>query len=217
MIDLKRYQSVFFDCDGVILDSNQAKTNAFREVLMNYPKENVDKFIKYHQRNMGISRYGKFREFFSNINPDKDDEALIKKSIKDFSLITRMKLQECKIIPGVIDTLDHLMKKNVECYVVTGGDQEEVRYVFKQRKLDIYFRGIYGSPEDKFSNLKKIISSNEIKDPVFFGDSKVDLEVAKKYNLDFIYIYGASEWTNGRRYCHKNGYRQIKNFKSVSF
>jgi len=217
MIDLKRYQSVFFDCDGVILDSNQAKTNAFREVLMNYPKENVDKFIKYHQRNMGISRYGKFREFFSNINPDKDDEALIKKSIKDFSLITRMKLQECKIIPGVIDTLDHLMKKNVECYVVTGGDQEEVRYVFQQRKLDIYFRGIYGSPEDKFSNLKKIISSNEIKDPVFFGDSKVDLEVAKKYNLDFIYIYGASEWTNGRRYCHKNGYRQIKNFKSVSF
>jgi phosphoglycolate phosphatase-like HAD superfamily hydrolase len=105
----------------------------------------------------------------------------------------------------------------VECYVVTGGDQEEVRYVFQQRKLDIYFRGIYGSPEDKFSNLKKIISSNEIKDPVFFGDSKVDLEVAKKYNLDFIYIYGASEWTNGRRYCHKNGYRQIKNFKSVSF
>jgi beta-phosphoglucomutase-like phosphatase (HAD superfamily) len=34
MYDIKNYQQVIFDCDGVILDSNQIKSKAFADALV---------------------------------------------------------------------------------------------------------------------------------------------------------------------------------------
>ena len=47
---MKKYKSLIFDCDGVILNSNQVKTNAFRKVFEKYNINAVDEFIKYHEK-----------------------------------------------------------------------------------------------------------------------------------------------------------------------
>ena len=36
--EMKRYKSLIFDCDGVILNSNKIKTEAFRKILKNIIK-----------------------------------------------------------------------------------------------------------------------------------------------------------------------------------
>ena len=59
--------NLFFDCDGVILDSNSIKTKAFRETLNNEKEELVDLFIDYHQKNQGIDRFKKLDFFFNEI------------------------------------------------------------------------------------------------------------------------------------------------------
>ena len=33
MIEFSKYKSIIFDCDGVILNSNEIKTNAFKKSL----------------------------------------------------------------------------------------------------------------------------------------------------------------------------------------
>ena len=66
-MDINRYKTIIFDCDGVILNSNRIKTQAFKETLSNYKKELVDEFISYHELNGGISRYEKIRFFVENI------------------------------------------------------------------------------------------------------------------------------------------------------
>ena len=57
MIEFNKYNSIIFDCDGVILNSNQIKTNAFRKVLKQFNNKAIDEFIQYHKDNGGISRY----------------------------------------------------------------------------------------------------------------------------------------------------------------
>ena len=55
------YDSYFFDCDGVILDSNEVKTKAFRDTLNFYNSNYTQEFLDYHISNNGISRENKFK------------------------------------------------------------------------------------------------------------------------------------------------------------
>ena len=42
MFDFNKYDSFFFDCDGVLLDSNKIKTDAFYEIGKEYSIEVAD-------------------------------------------------------------------------------------------------------------------------------------------------------------------------------
>jgi len=39
--NLLNYKNIIFDCDGVILDSNKIKTDAFIKLFENYPKSKI--------------------------------------------------------------------------------------------------------------------------------------------------------------------------------
>ena len=51
MINLKNYDVFIFDCDGVILDSNSLKSEAFRISLSDEDTEKVDELVLYHKQN----------------------------------------------------------------------------------------------------------------------------------------------------------------------
>ena len=57
MFKISEYNSLIFDCDGVILNSNEIKTSCFRKILKRYNQDAVEDFIDYHKKNGGISRY----------------------------------------------------------------------------------------------------------------------------------------------------------------
>ena len=59
------YNNIFFDCDGVILNSNSLKSDAFLFAVDSYGKNYAKKLLKYHQENGGISRYEKFKFFLT--------------------------------------------------------------------------------------------------------------------------------------------------------
>jgi len=65
MLDLLKYDYLIFDCDGVILDSNRLKSQAFADALLDEPPERIKAFVRYHKQHGGISRYEKFRYFTS--------------------------------------------------------------------------------------------------------------------------------------------------------
>ena len=63
MINIAKYDFYIFDCDGVILDSNNLKSRAYAEALTAEPLELVLEFVEYHKENGGISRYEKFKYY----------------------------------------------------------------------------------------------------------------------------------------------------------
>ena len=66
-VDPRRYSTLLFDCDGVILDSNRLKTSAFFTAALPYGMRAAEALVEYHRENGGISRYRKFTYFLQEI------------------------------------------------------------------------------------------------------------------------------------------------------
>lgn len=59
-------KAIIFDFDGVIIESAEIKTDAFRTLFAGYP-DMLPEIIAHHQKNSGISRYKKFRYIYEKI------------------------------------------------------------------------------------------------------------------------------------------------------
>ena len=75
-------------------------------------------------------------------------------------------------------------------FVNSATPEDELNKIIKERKEDIFFYKVYGSPKSKFENLTNILKKYNIskKNFIFFGDAKQDLEAAIKCGIDFVYI-----------------------------
>lgn len=206
------YEYYIFDCDGVILNSNKVKTTAFRNSLKNEPPHKVDEFVKYHKENGGVSRYKKFDHYFRTIHPTKSLQEKTQEALAKYAHEVKEALIQCDTTKGALEFLQELKKRNKRCYLITGGDQQEVIEVFKKRGLNVYFDLILGSPTEKNKHTKDVVKAEGSDGGIFFGDSKLDLEAANKNNLDFIFIRNYSEWKDGTSTCRKLAVKATNNF-----
>jgi phosphoglycolate phosphatase-like HAD superfamily hydrolase len=211
---LSKYKSVIFDCDGVILQSNKIKTNAFRKVLENEQCELVEKFISYHQENGGISRYVKFAHYYQHIKFEDNYQLMANAAIKKFAHIVSEELIKASYVPGFINVIDCFNAKNIPCFVVSGGDQEELHHVFKQRKIFNKFIKVLGSPVEKMRHVKILMKNKEICHPsIFFGDAFSDMNAALENGMDFCYVSQFSEWKEALSMVDKSSNMIINNFE----
>ena len=159
---------------------------------MQYGSELANALTDYHIRNGGISRYQKFRYFFSEILGQSEGDGRIEDLLALFSQSVEEALLVCDIALG-LDKL-RLRTKESKWFVVSGGDQLELRKIFAMRGLDNYFDGgIFGSPKPKGDILLREVSRQNIVAPaVYIGDSKYDYRVSREAGIDFIFV---SQWT----------------------
>ena len=61
-----KLEQIFFDFDGVLVDSVQVKTKTFETLFAKYGKEVQEKVIKHHLENGGMSRYKKFQHYYNS-------------------------------------------------------------------------------------------------------------------------------------------------------
>lgn len=190
--DLAEYETLVFDCDGVVFNSNKIKTAAFYTVTKDFGSHAAKSLVEYHLQNGGVSRYEKFIFFITKILKKKVDQVQLNSLLLNFAKAVRVGLMECEIAEG----LDRLREetKHAKWLLVTGGDQAEVRDIFFARGLTYLFDGgIFGSPDPKDVILNREISrKNIIKPCIFLGDSKYDFQVSAREGLDFIFL---SKWT----------------------
>ena len=214
MVNINEYDIFIFDCDGVILESNKLKSNAFTEALPDEPPDLVAEFVEYHKENGGISRYEKFRYYYEGMKKQVEAEAKIEKALNNFAAIVSQGLILCNYIPGALEFIEKLFKLNKRMFVVSGSDENELIQVFIKRGIDHYFEKIYGSPANKSENTSKVVSN--LKKPIiglFFGDSKSDYDAAKNFGIDFVFVKDYSEWENGLEIMdHKN---TINSFEKI--
>lgn len=197
---LNKYNALVFDCDGVILDSNKIKTNAFYQATKIYGNKPAQALVDYHIQNGGISRYEKFRYLMTDILDRRIDQDEIDALLEVFSYEVKQGLMTCTVAEGLDELRDRT--KDATWFVVSGGDQLELRDIFAVRGLDQFFDGgIYGSPETKDAILAREIDSQTINRPaLFLGDSKYDYLAASKARLDFIFISSWTEFSDYQRY-----------------
>src|SRR5262245_27125798 len=130
-------KAVIFDFDGVVVESVDIKTEAFRELFQGYPAH-LKEILEYHLLHGGISRQEKIKYFYKHIlkKPLADTEL---KSLSDqFSVLVNNKV----IAAPFVDGAEELLKKcqvRYSVFVVSGTPEDEVRDIVKSRKLEKYF------------------------------------------------------------------------------
>ena len=209
---MKRYSHFFFDCDGVVLNSNHIKTKAFYNVALKYGHDKAQELVTYHTLNGGISRYEKLRFFLEKIIKCYS-EIEYYELIKEYGIIVKESLIKADISTGIFKLKKIL--PNTHNAIISGSDEQELKWIFDKKKIsDIFNYGIFGSPKTKIDIFNKIFSEfNGDEETIFFGDSKYDYIVSKKYKMDFVFI---SEWTeleNWKSFIKENN---IKSFKNIS-
>ncbi len=180
-------KTVIFDVDGVLIESAEIKTLAFRRLFEKHCPEKVDEAVLYHEKNMGVSRFVKFRYVFNNLMgkelSQKDETNLG----KEYSMIVLSEVLKAPLVAGAMEFLEENKNKYL-FFVVSGTPEEELKYILKKRGLDRYFKGIYGSPKEKIDAVGEILlrCKLEPKDVVFVGDADTDKRAAEGAKVWFI-------------------------------
>ena len=197
---LHRYASLVFDCDGVVLDSNRLKTEAFGQAAAAYGPEAARAMVDHHVAHGGVSRYAKFAHFLDRIVPQvapgRDGPGL-EALLEAYAAGVREGLATCAVAEG-LEAL-RALTPGVRWLIVSGGDQAELREVFAARGLaEMFDGGIFGSPDTKDAILARELAAGTVRRPALFvGDSRLDHEAAGRAGHDFVYVSGWSEWREG--------------------
>ena len=156
MSDLTKYNTIIFDCDGVILNSNFKKIEAYRNAALEYGASSVqaEELVNHHIELTGISRYIKFKYFLKEIMSEKITDEAMKKLVNYLNEQVLELLKDCEVTSGLRELKNKT--KDTSWMVASGGDQKELRYLFKKNKIDFFFsEGIYGSPSSKHEIIEK--------------------------------------------------------------
>jgi phosphoglycolate phosphatase-like HAD superfamily hydrolase len=193
-IDITKYKTIVFDCDGVVLDSNVVKTEAYFRTAKNLGATDIQAkaLVDYHVSLGGVSRYHKFDYYLREILIQPVTDVAIQALLDEFSKELEVGLMQCNLAKGLFDF--RTVTPNANWMILSGGDQQEIRTLFAKRKIDQMFDGgLFGSPDNKDEVLAREISNANIHFPaLFLGDSKYDFEAAERAGLDFIFL---SDWT----------------------
>ncbi|MCB0744482.1 MAG: HAD hydrolase-like protein, partial [Ignavibacteriae bacterium] len=151
---------ILWDFDGVLMDSNLIREYGFKQVLIDFPKEQIDDLLGFHRENGGLSRYVKFRYFFEQIRKENISDQEILLWAGKFSNI----MKDLIINPDLLisETISFIRKnyQNIPMHIVSGSDQEELQYICKENGISHYFKSIHGSPTPKKELVDKLIIQN---------------------------------------------------------
>ena len=186
-----------FDCDGVILDSNAIKSEAFEYAVSKSELPGADWLVQYNRDNGGMSRQIKFKHYVEKFNLDY---SILDDLLEAFSYYTSTRLCTCSV-SSFFGSDESLRIASSSC-VVSGGSEEEITETFKKRNLLRFFeRGIYGNPVSKRSHLQYLIDGNMVSEhSVYYGDSLLDYKICQALGIKFVFIAGWSEFNGWEKF-----------------
>lgn len=183
---MTKIKSIIFDFDGVICESLEVKTQAFRKLFLDYPDQ-LEKIVRIHIDNGGMSRYLKFEMVYRDIlrKPLSPEES--QKLGRLFTEYCYDGVVKSAYVKGAESFLNRYYKK-LAFFVISGTPEEEMLQIVRERKIGHYFKGVYGSPRLKGALATMILKENNFdKDEVVFvGDSINDLQGAREAGIRFI-------------------------------
>lgn len=182
------WQAIIFDFDGVLVESGDIKTQAFAELYQSYGDTIVNKVVRYHNLNGGLSRYKKFRYFQQHLlempplTRDEERELDIR-----FSKLVVEAVIASKPVPGA-NELIHKESTRIPLFIASGTPEIELNTIVTRRGLKPYFTEVRGSPKLKQTLIAEILSTHSLTPTrvLMIGDALIDFQSAQANNVTFL-------------------------------
>lgn len=182
--------SIIFDLDGTLWDSRKEVCIAWNEVLKDFDIEKKEVTIEDMTSTMGMLLVDIGKKFF----PDLEDE-LINKIVNECCHRENEYLTKngAKLFDNLELVLEKLSKK-YKLFIVSNCNDGYIESFFASHKLEKYFTDIECPGRtglNKAENNKLIIKRNNLKSPIYVGDTQGDCNSAKAAGIPFVYArYG---------------------------
>lgn len=189
------YDSIIFDLDGTMWDSTEEVAIAFRKVVEEKYPEITDEITADILKGL----FGQLLDviavkLFKSVSEEKAIEV-----IKECTEYENEYLAEHngKLYEGLEKTLEELDEK-YKLFIVSNCQEGYIQCFFKanphleQYFMDHEYPGRSGKA--KAENIRLVVERNNLKNPVYIGDTAGDAKAAKEAGVPFIYArYGFGE------------------------
>jgi phosphoglycolate phosphatase len=179
-------KAVVFDFDGVLVESNDIKTEAFAHVFARFPSH-FDAMMDFHHTHVSATRFAKFDHLLELLGR-KGDRDLYADLSSEFSAFTTKRVASAPLVPGAIDLLEWT-RARAKTYLASVTPESELLRILAALELTQFFVKIYGCPP--WSKVRAIHDVRESisalpSDIVLVGDSAGDQQAARESGVVFV-------------------------------
>jgi len=205
-----KLKAIFFDFDGVIMDSMHLKLEGYCRALaqFNFPRDQMDRIMC---ENMGTSRQKIIVEMYQQLSGKTITDDIFEPALATFNKLDEEARPKMVMMAG---SLDFLKKIHLDYYtaVVTGTPEDVVLRTTAYHKLDSYFDIVRGSPETKADIISGLMKDNQFKieECIFIGDGKADQNAAAACDIRFVGMN-----CHGASFNHEKAWRVIKDLHEL--
>ena len=181
-----KLRALVLDFDGVIIESNDAKTEGFRHVFSQFP-EIAEEMVAYHLAHISDSRFSKFDHLLERLGR-AGDAALRDELAAEFSRRTIESIGRVPFVPGAESFLRELAPR-VPLYLASVTPEDDLATILERRNLRRWFRAVYGCPPwTKVEALRDVIQRESCSpaEVLLIGDSAGDQRAAVEAGVEFI-------------------------------
>lgn len=179
-------KALVLDFDGVVVESNDAKTKVFEEIFSRFP-EQAGAMMAYHHANVSQSRFAKF-EYLSRLLDRAGDAEFVAGLADAFSKRMRELMKGIPLVPGA-EAFLRLAGQRWPVYLASVTPENELNAVIMDRGLKSFFVGVYGCPPWTKSRAIEDVRLREGLNPseiLLIGDSAGDQRAARDTGVRFV-------------------------------
>jgi phosphoglycolate phosphatase-like HAD superfamily hydrolase len=172
-----------FDFDGVLLESNTVKRDAFFAVFEEWRRPDlVAQCLDAHRGDTRTEIVGGIVDAAIRaglVDPATPVDSLKQDFVARYSERCHLDVMACPEVPGMRACLDHLVTR-VPLYVNSATPQAPLDRLIRGRGLDRYFKGVLGVESGKVPTLRKVMDAEGVAPDavVFVGDAEGDRRAA---------------------------------------
>ncbi len=185
---------IVLDFDGVVVESNNIKHQAFSELFSVFPDYH-EEIMVYHLAHNAVNRHDKFRYIMENILKRKYDKKLAEKWATRFSKLTRDSIINCPYVAGAMEFIRCFYDK-YPVYLASATPLDELKIILRRRGILKYFKHVYGAPASKIEMFKDIKKKEKVKpdEILYIGDSREDYDAGSEFGCVFIARTGSYDF-----------------------
>ena len=185
--------AVVFDFDGVLVDSNDIKTEAYKYIFKDYIQNSAfreKKIMSLVEKRRGKDRFDIIHFIISELNPsgsNLDSNGRYYEGLcQDYGSYCERRVIEADEIVGAGNALEEL--KNYRLFINSATPDEPLKRALMGRKIASHFEKMLGSSGSKSENLVQIMNFCKIgpENIVFVGDAESDFLAARDTGCHFI-------------------------------
>ncbi|MEG0307195.1 MAG: HAD family hydrolase [Clostridium sp.] len=185
-----KIDSIIFDLDGTMWDSSEQIVDTWNHVRLRYKEIRNEITVEDLKGVMGLQIKDIGKKFFPYLDEEKQAE-ILKYCCKS----------ECEYLSEhggkLYDNLEEILEKLSKIYklfIVSNCQEGYIEAFLHAHKLDKYFIDFEHPGRTgltKGENIKIVIERNNLKNPIYIGDTDGDCKAAKFAGIPFVYAkYG---------------------------